>query len=160
GEGSYMGDELRFGDGRTGARLAWGYGDLYRRSMQRALDEAHGPGRGVLFGRSGWSGQQAIGMTWAGDQASDFWSLRTLVAATLTAALSGYSNWSHDVGGYLGEKLVARCPKELLVRWLQFGCFTPLWQSHGRFEQEAWTYDEETLGLYRSYLILHDRHRP
>jgi alpha-glucosidase (family GH31 glycosyl hydrolase) len=111
----------------------------------------------VVFGRSGWSGQQAIGMTWAGDQASDFWSLRALVAATLTAALSGYSNWSHDVGGYLGEKLVARCPKELLVRWLQFGCFTPLWHSHGRFEQEAWTYDEETLELYRDYLVLHER---
>ncbi len=29
-------------------------------TMQRALDEVH-PGTGVLFGRSGWSGQQAIG---------------------------------------------------------------------------------------------------
>jgi alpha-glucosidase (family GH31 glycosyl hydrolase) len=96
-------------------------------------------------------------MTWGGDQASDFWSLRALVTASLTAALSGYSNWSHDVGGYLGERLVARCPKELLIRWLQFGCFTPLWQSHGRFEQEAWTYDEETLELYRAYLVLHER---
>ena len=70
--------------------------------MQRALDEAHGPGRGVLFGRSGWSGQQATAMLWAGDQASDFWSLRTLVASTIAAAGSGFSNWSHDVGGYLG----------------------------------------------------------
>ena len=63
---------------------------------------------GVLFGRPGWTGQQAVGMTWGGDQPSDFWSLRTLVAATLTAAASGFSNWSHDVGGYLGERLVAR----------------------------------------------------
>ena len=29
-------------------------------SMQRALDEVH-PGSGVLFGRSGWTGQHAIG---------------------------------------------------------------------------------------------------
>jgi alpha-glucosidase (family GH31 glycosyl hydrolase) len=156
GEGYYFPPEVRFADGTTGAQRAWAHGRLYRESMQRALDDATG-GSGVLFGRSGWSGQQAVGMTWGGDQASDFWSLRTLVAATLTAALSGYSNWSHDVGGYLGERLVARCPKELLVRWLQFGCFTPLWQSHGRFEQEAWTYDEETLELYRSYLVLHER---
>ncbi len=120
------------------------YGLLYRRSMQRALDEVH-PGRGVLFGRSGWTGQQALGVTWGGDQASDFWSLETLVTATLTAAASGFSNWSHDVGGYLGERLVARCPKELLLRWVQFGCFTPLMQAHGRFPQEAWTYDAETL---------------
>ena len=87
---------------------------LYRRTMQEVLDEVH-PGTGVLFGRCGWSGQQAIGMTWGGDQASDFWSLRTLVAATLTAAASGFSNWSHDVGGYLGKRLVERCPRELLA---------------------------------------------
>ena len=78
--------------------------------MQRALDEVH-PGTGVLFGRPGWTGQQAVGITWGGDQPSDFWSLRTLVAATLTAAASGFSNWSHDVGGYLGERLVARAPE-------------------------------------------------
>jgi alpha-glucosidase (family GH31 glycosyl hydrolase) len=156
GEGYYFPPDVRFADGTTGAERAWAYGLRYRESMQRALDDATG-GSGVVFGRSGWSGQQAIGLTWGGDQASDFWSLRTLVAATLTAAMSGYSNWSHDVGGYLGERLTARCPKELLVRWLQFGCFTPLWQSHGRFEQEAWTYDEHTLELYRSYLVLHER---
>ena len=75
--------------------------------MQRALDEVH-PGEGVLFGRPGWTGQQAVGVTSGGDQPSDFWSLRTLVAATLTAAASGFSNWSHDIGGYLGERLDAR----------------------------------------------------
>jgi alpha-glucosidase (family GH31 glycosyl hydrolase) len=156
GEGFYYPDEVRFADGRTGAQAAWGLGLLYRRSMQRALDEVH-PGTGVLFGRPGWTGQQAVGITWGGDQPSDFWSLRTLVAATLTAAASGFSNWSHDVGGYLGERLVSRCPKELLLRWVQFGCFTPLMHAHGRFEQEAWTYDSETLDRYRDYVVLHER---
>jgi alpha-glucosidase (family GH31 glycosyl hydrolase) len=159
GEGYYFPPGVRFADGRHGAEAAWEYGLLYRRSMQRALDEVH-PGRGVLFGRSGWTGQQAVGVTWGGDQASDFWSLETLVAATLTAAASGYSNWSHDVGGYLGERLVARCPKELLLRWVQFGCFSPLMQAHGRFEQEAWTYDAETLRIYRDYVLLHERLLP
>ncbi len=144
GEGYYFPPDVRFADGRTRRRGGLGLRRPLPRSMQRALDEVHG-GDGVLFGRCGWTGQQAIGKTWGGDQASDFWSLRTLVTATLTAAASGYSNWSHDVGGYLGERLVERCPKELLVRWAQFGCFTPLMQAHGRFEQEAWTYDPETL---------------
>ena len=45
------------------------------RAMQEALDEVH-PGDGVLFGRSGWTGQQATGLTWGGDQVSDCWSLR------------------------------------------------------------------------------------
>ncbi|MDQ3588451.1 MAG: hypothetical protein M3375_08915 [Actinomycetota bacterium] len=156
GEGYYFPPGTRFADGRSGAEAAWAYGGLYRRSMQRALDDAY-PGEGVLFGRCSWSGQQAIGHTWGGDQASDFWSLRALVAASLTAAASGFSNWSHDVGGYLGRRLIERCPKELLLRWVQFGCFTPLMQAHGRFEQEAWTYDADTLAVYREFVLLHER---
>ena len=156
GEGYYLPDDVRFADGRTGAQAAWAYPAMYRRSMQRALDEAH-PGRGVLFARSAWMGATHKGITWGGDQVSDFWSLRALVTATLTAAASGFSNWSHDVGGYLGDRLIERCPKELLIRWLEFGCFTPLLHSHGRFEQEAWTYDRETLDLYRELLLLHER---
>jgi alpha-glucosidase (family GH31 glycosyl hydrolase) len=146
GEGYYL----------PGDPHAWELGGAYRRSMQRALDEVHGPGRGVLFGRSGWTGQQATGVLWAGDQASDWWSLRTLVAATLSAAHSGFSNWSHDVGGYLGHRLVERCPPELLVRWVQLGCFTPLMQAHGRLVQEPWTYAPEICDLYRGYVLLHE----
>ncbi|MDX6683651.1 MAG: alpha-D-xyloside xylohydrolase [Solirubrobacteraceae bacterium] len=156
GEGYYFPDDVRFADGTTGAQSAWAHGGRYRASMQRALDEVH-PGRGVLFGRSGWSGQQAQGMLWGGDQVSDFWSLRVLVAASLSAAASGFSNWSHDVGGYLGHRLVERCPAELLVRWVQLGCFTPLMQAHARLVQEPWTYDARTLDVYRSYVLLHER---
>jgi alpha-glucosidase (family GH31 glycosyl hydrolase) len=156
GEGYYLPDGIRLADGRTGADAAWALGGLYRLSMQRALDEAH-PGRGVLFGRSGWTGQHAVGHTWAGDQASDFWSLRVLVVATLSAACSGFSNWSHDVGGYLGHRLVERCPPELLVRWLQFGCFTPLMHAHARMPQEPWNYSEHVLDLYRAYVLLHEQ---
>lgn len=156
GEGYYLPEEVGFADGRTGATAAWAYGGLYRRSMQRALDEVH-PGEGVLFGRSGWAGQQAAGVVWAGDQASDFWSLRTLVAATLSAASSGFSNWSHDVGGYLGHRLVERAPAELLIRWAQLGAFTPLMQAHGRLPQEPWTYGTRVLDRYRAAVLLHER---
>jgi alpha-glucosidase (family GH31 glycosyl hydrolase) len=156
GEGYYVPDDALLARGtRTGAETAWALGGAYRRSMRRALDDVH-PGRGVLFGRSGWSGQQADGVLWAGDQISDFWSLRVLVAAMVSAGASGFSNFSHDVGGYLGRRLVDRCPAELLVRWAQLGCFTPLMQAHGRLEQEPWTYDARTLALYRGYVLLHE----
>ncbi len=157
GDGYYIADQVQCS--LTGVRelaAAWALGGLHRLSLQRALDEVH-PGRGVLFGRSGWTSQHATGLTWAGDQASDFWSLRVLVIATLAAACSGYSNWSHDVGGYLGHRLVERCPPELLVRWLQFGCFTPLMQAHARMAQEPWHYGERVLNLYRAYVLLHEQ---
>ena len=156
GDGYYLPEELRLHDGRTGAQAAWDLGDRHRRCLQRALDEVH-PGRGVLFGRSGWSGQQATGLLWGGDQVSDFWSLRVLVAASLSAAASGFSNWSHDVGGYLGHRLVDRCPPELLVRWLQVGCFTPLMHAHGQKPQEPWHYSDEVAALYRGYVHLHEQ---
>jgi alpha-glucosidase (family GH31 glycosyl hydrolase) len=156
GEGYYIPKDVRLADGRAGASAAWALGGLHRLSLQRALDEVH-PGNGVLFGRSGWTGQQATGFTWGGDQASDFWSLRVLIIAALTAATSGISNFSHDVGGYLGHRLVEPCPSELLVRWLQFGCFTPLMQAHGRMPQEPWRYGKRVLDLYRGYVLLHER---
>jgi alpha-glucosidase (family GH31 glycosyl hydrolase) len=156
GDGYYIPDRVRLADGRTGAQAAWALGGLHRRCLQRALDEAH-PGRGVLFGRSGWSGQHAYGLTWAGDQVSDFWSLRVLVVAALSAACSGISNFSHDIGGYLGYRLVQRCPPELLVRWLQFGCFTPLMHAHSRMPQEPWHYGGRVLDLYRAYVLLHEQ---
>ncbi len=156
GEGYYIPDHVTLADGRTGAQAAWALGGLYRESMQRALDEAH-PGTGVLFGRCGWTGQQATGLTWAGDQASDFWSLRVLLVSALSGACSGFSNFSHDLGGYLGHRLVERCPPELLLRWVQFGCFTPLMHAHGRMPQEPWHYGERVLDLYRGYVLLHEQ---
>ena len=156
GDGFYVGDELQFADGRSGAQAGWDNGGLHRTSVQQALDEVH-PGTGVLFGRSGWIGQHATGLTWAADQASDFWSLRVLVVATLAAACSGISNWSHDLGGYLGHRLVERCPPELLIRWLQFGCFTPLMQAHARMPQEPWHYGDRMVDTYRAYVLLHEQ---
>jgi alpha-glucosidase (family GH31 glycosyl hydrolase) len=96
-------------------------------------------------------------MLWGGDQASDFWSLRALLTSLLTSAASGFSNLSHDVGGYLGRRLAERCEPELLVRWAQLGALSPLMQAHGRFQQEAWTYDERVLELYREAVLLHER---
>jgi alpha-glucosidase (family GH31 glycosyl hydrolase) len=157
GEGYYFPPDARLADGRTGAEAAWDYGRLYRETTQRALDAVHGDGRGVVFGRSGWTGQQAIGMLWGGDQASDFWSLRALLTSLLTCAATGFSNLSHDVGGYLGRRLAERCEPELLVRWAQLGALTPLMQAHGRFQQEAWTYDESVLEHYRAAVLLHER---
>ena len=131
------------------------------RSMQRALDEAHGPGRGVLFGRSGWSGQQAdrdavgaatrprtsgrCARSWP--RASPPRAAASRTGRTTSAATSATA-------------LVERCPKELLLRWVQLGCFTPLMQAHGRLEQEPWTYDRETLELYRGYVLLHEMLNP
>ena len=64
GEGYYFPPDAELADGRSGVQAAWEYGRLYRETTQQALDDVHGEGRGVVFGRSGWTGQQATGMLW------------------------------------------------------------------------------------------------
>ena len=90
GDGFYIPDDVALADGRTGA--AGGLGARRPAPPQPAARARRGPSRaGVLFGRSGWTGQHATGLTWAGDQASDFWSLRVLVVATLSGGRAAAS---------------------------------------------------------------------
>ena len=77
----------RLADGRTGARGRLGTWAACTASACSARSTRSIPARGVLFGRSGWTGQHATGLTWGGDQASDFWSLRALVVAALSGGL-------------------------------------------------------------------------
>ena len=140
GEGYYIPDDVALADGRSGAEAAWALGGLIGARCS-ARSTRFTPARASCSGARGWTGQQADGMLWGGDQASDFWSLRRSSPRRSPRPSSGFSNWSHDVGGYLGHGVVERCPNELLVRWAQLGCFTPLMQAHGRLEQEPWTYD-------------------
>ncbi len=43
------------------------------------------------------------------------------------------------------------------MRWLQFGCFTPLMHAHGRMPQEPWHYGQRVLDSYRAYVLLHEQ---
>ena len=43
------------------------------------------------------------------------------------------------------------------MRWLQFGCFTPLMHAHARMPQEPWHYSERVLELYRGYVLAHEQ---
>ena len=116
------------------------------------------PARGVLFGRSGWTGQHATGLTWGGRP-----GVGLLVAARAGGGgaerrLQRRSRTSRTTSAATsGHRLVERCPPELLVRWLQFGCFTPLMQAHARMPQEPWNYGERVLDLYRAYVLLHEQ---
>ena len=50
---------------------------------------------------------------------------------TATAANVGYGWWSHDLGGFAR----GMDDDELYVRWLQFGCFSPVFRLHNCGDQ-------------------------
>ena len=104
---------------------------------------------GVTFARSGTPPCAGDSTFWGGDQSSSWDDLPRVVRAGLSAALSGYPYWGHDVGGYSGTPT-----KNLYIRWLELGAFSPIMQLHGTTPREPWYYDEETVRIAKYYFDL------
>jgi alpha-D-xyloside xylohydrolase len=58
--------------------------------------------------------------------------------AGLSFGLSGFSFWSHDMGGFVNST-----PEELYSRWLPFGFLTSHTRAHGAPPTEPWLYDSK-----------------
>ncbi|WOO41787.1 TIM-barrel domain-containing protein [Rubellicoccus peritrichatus] len=124
--------------------------------QKASLDAFEGSGRpGVTFARSASASCAGLSCFWAGDQNATWQSLEQLMKAGLSAALSGFSYYSHDIGAYIGEP-----DKELYVRWFQIGAFSPIMQWHGIGPREPWLLDDETLDIARYYSQMRERMRP
>jgi alpha-D-xyloside xylohydrolase len=149
-DGEYIPYNAVFSNGLKGKDMHNIYPLLYNKVTYEILDRI--TGEAILFARSGWAGSQVYPAVWAGDQEATFNyrdGLPAVIIAGLNMALSGFSFWSHDIGGY-------RTPpdKEVFIRWAQFGCFTPIMQIHGQ-NREPWKFDDETVNIYRKYAKLH-----
>jgi len=105
---------------------------LHALLMTRATYEAqarHAPDeRAFTITRAGPPGIQRYAQTWSGDNTTSWHTLRWNIRMGLTMSLSGMFNIGHDVGGFHGPVPDA----ELLVRWVQNGCFSP------RFIMNSW----------------------
>jgi alpha-D-xyloside xylohydrolase len=70
------------------------------------------------------------------------------MAATLRAGLSfglsGFSFWSHDIGGFVNKK-----PEDLYRRWTPFGMLSSHTRSHGAPPTEPWEYGENFMNAFR-----------
>ena len=116
--------------------------------MMRASRQAqcqHRPGiRPFLVTRSGCAGMHRYAQTWSGDNYTSWETLRYNIKMGLGLALSGVSNYGHDVGGFAGP----RPDPELLVRWVAAGIFLPRFSIHSWNDDgtanEPWMYPEVT----------------
>src|SRR5206468_830107 len=75
--------------------------------------------------------------------------------AGLSFGLSGFTFWSHDVGGF-----VNRAPRELYRRWLPFGALTSHTRTHGAPPREPWEYDSAFVRDFRRAVELKYRLMP
>ena len=167
----YIPESAAYADGRTGKEMENGYCVEYHQTVYNALLEVVGA-NGLIFARSGFTGTQAFPACWAGDNAPNFGTengLPGVIIAGLSAAMSGYSIWGHDVGGYQNNRFSSVSRSNLFMRWTQFGCFSPILQMHRQvkkrqndpvstpFGQYPWGYSAEAGENYRFYARLHTR---
>lgn len=101
-------------------------------------------GDNIIWARSAWSGSQRYPLHWGGDAASTNTGMLGTLHAGLSLGMSGFSFWSHDMGGF-----VTSTPEELYRRWLPMGFLTSHTRAHGAPPTEPWLYNREFTDYFR-----------
>ena len=106
---------------------------IWARLNSEAIEETGTKDEVFFFTRSGHTDTiAASAMMWTGDQHVD-WSeddgIASVITASLSLAMSGYGITHSDVGGYTTFGRMCRS-KELLMRWMELGTFSPLFRTH------------------------------
>jgi alpha-glucosidase (family GH31 glycosyl hydrolase) len=120
----------------------------------------------VTFSRAGFTGSQAHGTFWAGDEDSTWDALRASITAGLNAASCGVVYWGWDLAGFSGPTPDA----ELYLRATALACFVPIMQYHSEFnhhrtpsrDRTPWNIAEQTgdptvLEVFRRFSKLRQR---
>ncbi|MEW1833716.1 TIM-barrel domain-containing protein [Microbacterium sp. NPDC079995] len=109
--------------------------NLYPREFTRAIADglrSEGNEQPVSLVRAAWAGSQRHGaLVWSGDVHSTFADLRAQIAAGIHMGAAGIPWFTTDIGGFTGGDVREPAFHELLIRWFQFGAFSPVMRLHG-----------------------------
>ena len=104
--------------------------------------------RPFIFHRWGGLGSHRYPIGFSGDTYGTFGSLAFQPYFTATASNVCFGYWGHDLGGHLQ---IGDPNPELMLRWLQFGVFSPIFRTHGASqwgnERRIWKYSNFPLML-------------
>lgn len=92
--------------------------------------------RVFILTRSAFAGQQRYGAnTWSGDVSASWKTLHNQIPAGLNFSLCAIPHFNTDIGGFFLNEykndITNPDYRELYVRWLQYGTFSPMMRSHG-----------------------------
>lgn len=202
----YVWDKLRKNYADLGVRLFWldeaepeftGYdfdqyrylagpvaqvGNIYPREYARMIYEGQqerGQQDVISLIRCAWVGSQRYGaLVWSGDIFSTWEDFRKQVCAGLNIGLAGIPWWATDIGGFHDGDITNPAFRELLVRWFQFGTFSPVMRIHGcrapqseivnkagevrewtGADNEVWSFGEENTVILTRYIQLREAMR-
>lgn len=121
------------------------------------LDSSKNGKRAIILSRYAGPGSHRYPIGFSGDTIISWASLQFQPYFTATAANIGFGWWSHDIGGHAGGSR----DDELMVRWLQFGVFSPILRLHSTSNlfnsKEPWKFGEPAYSIMVQYLQL--RHK-
>ncbi|WP_234572223.1 glycoside hydrolase family 31 protein [Rhodohalobacter sp. 614A] len=128
--------------GRTG----WYEHNLYPLRYNKAVADITKDisGNGFIWARSTWAGSQRYPVHWGGDPATTISAMSATLRAGLSIGLTGFTFWSHDIGGF-----TTATPEDVYRRWTPFGMLTSHVRSHGNPPTEPWEYSDEFLEGFR-----------
>lgn len=132
------------------------YGFNMTRAAAEGFDEICPEKRMLLFSRSSYIGMHRYGGIWTGDNQSWWSHLLLNIKMMPSLNMCGFLYSGADLGGF-----GSHTTRDLLLRWLAFGIFTPLMRNHaalGTREQEC--YQFEGLEDFRNILKLRYRLLP
>ena len=120
--------------------------NLYPLRYNKALFEgiAKNGSEPVIWARSAWAGSQRYPLHWGGDAATTNIGMLGDLRGGLSFGLSGFSFWSHDMGGF-----VTASPEDIYRRWLPFGFLSSHTRAHGAPPTEPWLISESFTQAFR-----------
>ncbi len=139
------------------ARMHNVYGQLMSKATYEGLKKQDAL-RPFVITRACYAGAQKYTTAWTGDNQSIWAHLQMAIPQLCNLSLSGMSFVGTDIGGFGSDTT-----PELLTRWLQVGCFSPLFRNHSTLDcirQEPWCFGQTVLDIYRKYVQLRYRFIP
>ena len=115
----------------------------YNKALWEQVERSH-PGEGIIWARSAWAGSQRYALHWGGDAATTNTGMLGDLRGGLSFGLSGFSFWSHDMGGF-----VTASPEDIYRRWLPFGFLSSHTRAHGAPPTEPWLISESFTKAFR-----------
>ena len=137
-----------YASGKTGFYEHNLYPLRYNKALWEAVKANSADHEGVIWARSAWAGSQRFPLHWGGDAATnEIGSVGMLgdLRGGLSFGLSGFSFWSHDMGGF-----VTQSPDDLYRRWLPFGFLSSHTRAHGAPPTEPWLISKDFTDAFRA----------
>jgi len=142
--------DVEYYDGSKPEAMHNYYTHLYNRAVFEVLEEVKGKEEAVLFARSATAGGQQFPVHWGGDSTASYASMAETLRGGLSFAMSGFSFWSHDIGGF--ERTTS---PDLYKRWVQFGLLSTHSRLHGSESYRVpWNFDEESVEILKKFTKL------